>query len=96
MSDKTQTNENQKMNGSELLPPFCSQLILLDYEVEDSWIRKTNHPLVTFDTSVETWNVDCGDGTWAEFWGVFRSSRALEYANFILANQKFKNGAHDE
>ena len=76
--------ENTTQDGCPSGAATCSHLVILDEPTEDDdWVSKTNHPLVTYDTSVETFVVDCGGGTWAEFWGRARADAALRYANML-------------
>lgn len=57
----------------------------LDFEVldetsDENGVCLTNHPRITFDTYVECFMVNIGQGAWCEVYGWGRMSRALQIA----------------
>jgi len=60
---------------------------VLDSEEEDRWEHLTTHPLITYDSSVETYWVNLGRGAYCEVYGFNRAKRA-----FDIAETCFKEG----
>lgn len=58
---------------------------------EGDWEMKTSHPRVTFDTSVESFNVDLGEGCWCEVYGKDRFKKAILLAEFIAEWEKLED-----
>ena len=52
---------------------------------------KTSHPKITFDRSVESFNVDLGEGCWCEVYGKDRFKKAILLAEFISEWEKLED-----
>jgi hypothetical protein len=53
---------------------------VLDSDEDDRWEHLTTHPLITYDSSVETYWVNLGKGSSCEVYGFNRAKRAFDIA----------------
>lgn len=69
---------------------------VLDEEVEqDSPEYLTTHPLVTYDSSVETYWVNLGRGAYCEVYGWNRAKRAFDIAEMCFVEGEPLDGIYE-
>lgn len=55
---------------------------------DENGICLTNHPRITFDTYVECFMVNIGQGAWCEVYGWGRMTRALQIAETCFLDEE--------